>query len=249
MGYEIISPRNSFVQFDPAPGVPHCIWGDMSQCLPILLDSDVTFQFIVRADSIEEADALCTLNNSLVDIGLVRDCDQDGFDVEFSEQPERFRINEFDVLFNWNWGLTGAVGFYQVRECFFIRVVVNGENHCSNCFQRILSECFSSVLEYGNDEDGFGFYYCDGGSIPTDGPVGDCLPTEIEFISQTSLSIPYTTELQTKYGTIPSVQIWIYDIGGELVNMGIVASFDALPPSLINIDLGGIASGVVRIGI
>ena len=249
MGYEIISPRNSFVQFDVIAPTPHCIWGDMNKCLPLLEDTDVTFQFIIRADTVEEADALCSLTNNLVDIGLVRDCNQLDFDVVFGQMPERFRLDDLDVLYNWNWGLSGAVAEYDIAECFGVRVAIDGINHCSNCFQRISSDCFSSVLEYGNDEDGFGFAYCSGGSIPSDGPVGDCLPTEIEFTFESTLSIPYTAALAAKYGTIPSVQVWIYDIGGELVNMGIVASFDALPPTLINIDLGGPASGVVRIGL
>lgn len=215
-----------------------------SFCLPVLNESDIAFQFVVQADTVEEADALCTLDGSGIDIGLVTDCDQLEFDVEFSELPERYRLSSFQVLYNWPHGFPGMLGFYSLNDCFYIRLVIE-ETYCSNCFQRIGNECFSSVIDYGNNDDAFGFSYCN--SNPIDSEAGMCEPYIVEFVNQTTLVIPYTSFLSDKFGDIPTVQVWIYDGSGQLVNMGITATFDAYPVTTINFDFGGLASGVIII--
>lgn len=250
MGLSIKSARNSFVEFGDQVE-DHCIWGPQSTCLPLLFDSDVQFQFVVEADTVEEADALCQFNSSGIRIGLVTDCLQDDFDVEFTNQPERYRISDLQVLYNWGHGLPGAIAFYDVNDCFRIRLIVGeGESEiveCSNCFQRIDNSCFSSVIEYSNDENAFGFNYCGAGAIDTGGDTGTCEPTQISFLNKETLSIPYTTSLQSLYGPVPTVQVWIYDETGALVNANIVASFNAMPPTLISFDFGGLASGIIII--
>lgn len=242
----INTPDNSFVRFDGENTVTHCIHGSFTQCLPVFAEADVAFQFVVEADTIEEANALCSPYNSNLQIGLVRDCEQEAFDVEFAELPDRYRISDLQVLYNWPHGFPGMLAEYAVGECFYIRVVVEETTACSNCFERIGDDCFSSVVEYGNDENFAGFNYCNSGGIDT--PDGEtCEPTVIEFTNVTSLSIPYITSMQDKYGPVPTVQVWIYDGSGDLVNMGVVATFDAMPPTVINIDTGGLASGIVVI--
>ena len=69
----------------------------------------------------------------------------------------------------------------------------------------------------------------------------------VPFTSVATLDIPYTSDMQLKYGDVPTVQTWIYDGLGRLVFMGISASFDANPVTLISLDFGGIASGIVVI--
>jgi hypothetical protein len=49
------------------------------------------------------------------------------------------------------------------------------------------------------------------------------------------------------YGDFPTVQVWIYDGTGQLLNMAITAAFDTYPPTMINLDFGGVASGIVVI--
>jgi hypothetical protein len=69
----------------------------------------------------------------------------------------------------------------------------------------------------------------------------------VTFVSVATLSIPYTALLSDKYGEFPTVQVWIYDGTGQLINMGITAAFDTYPPNMINLDFGGPASGIVVI--
>lgn len=245
MGYSIITPANSFVRFDGEPPETHCIHGEFKDCLPVYAESDVHYQFVVQADTIEEADALCNIGQSGIEMGLVADCDQADFDVVFDEQPERYRISPLQVLYNWSHGLTGMLGFYNEGECFFIRVVIDDTKYCSNCFQRIPNDCFTSVIEFGNDENFAGYYYCNSEQAIEGTLI--CEPTVVEFVNQATLNIPYTAFLQAKYGDVPTVQTWIYDSGGVLVNMGITATFDAMPPSVISFDFGGTASGVIVI--
>lgn len=243
MGLTIISPASSFVQFPGDNTVSHCIHGTFTQCLPVFAEADVAFQFIVQADTVGEADALCSPYNSNLQIGLVRACNQVGFDVEFNELPDRFRISSLQVLYNWEHGFPGMIAEMPVGECFYIRIIIDEvTTGCSNCFERIGDDCFSSVVEYGNDENFGGFNYCNSGGVDT--PEGaTCDPTVVTFTNVPTISIPYTTSMQDKYGAVPTVQVWIY-VGGELQNVGVVATFDAMPPTMINVDFGGVSSGI-----
>lgn len=244
--YSILTPQNSFVRFDNEQPEQHCVHGEFKQCLPVYAEADVAFQFVVQAETSEEADALCTIGDSLVEMGLVSECDQEGFDIAFDEQPERYRISDLQVLYNWAHGFPGMIGFYNEGECFYIRVVVDDITRCSNCFQRIPDDCFTSVVEFGNDENFGGFNYCNSGQTAVEGDT-TCEPTIVQFVNKETLNIPYTAGLQSMYGTIPTVQTWIYDTNGDLVNMGITAKFDTMPPTMISFDFGGEASGVIVI--
>lgn len=246
MAYSIITPTNSFVRFDNEAPESHCIHGTFETCLPVYAESDVAFQFVVQADTIEEADDLCTIGDTGIQMGLISECEQVGFDVQFDEMPERYRISDLQVLYNWPHGLPGMLGFYNEGDCFFVRVVVDEVAHCSNCFQRIPDDCFTSVVEFGNDENFAGYNYCNSGEATVDGSIA-CEPTIVQFVNKETLNIPYTAALSSMYGTVPTVQVWIYDVDGNLVNMGITASFDAMPPTMMSFDFGGMASGVIVI--
>lgn len=245
MGYSILTPTNSFVRFDDEPVVNHCIHGEFKDCLPVYADDDVAFQFVVQADTEEEAAALCQIGESGIQIGLVSDCLQEGFDVEFDEQPERFKISPLQVLYNWPHGFPGMVTTYEAGECFRVKVVVGETQGCSNCFQRIPDDCFTSVIEYGNDENFAGFNYCNSGQAVDPSEIS-CKPTIFQFVDKSTQTIPYTTGLKDMYGDFPTVQVWIYD-GSGLVNMGITASFDTYPPNQIFFDFGGPATGIIVI--
>lgn len=246
MGYVVISPDNSFVRFGAAAEAAHCIWGSNNLCLPVFAEADIAFQFVVEADTVEEADALCDPTDSGIQMGLVEDCDQAGFTHEFTESPERFRISTLQVLYNWPHGVPGMIGNIDLEQCFYIRLVVAEVQYCTNCFQRVPDDCFTSVVEYGNDENFAGFNYCNSGEV-SGGDTADCDPTIITFTNQTNLVIPYTASMIDKYGQVPTVQVWIYNDQGELQNMGVTATFDAMPPGFINVDLGGLGSGIVVI--
>ena len=240
--YNIVTPENSFVRFD-AESSTHCIWGTNKLCLPVYEEADVAFQFVIEADTVEEADALCMPYEAGISMGIVMECDQEGFTAEFTELPDRYRISDLQILYNWPHGVPGMIGTVEVGECFFIRVVLGEESFCSNCFQRIPDDCFTSVIEYGNDENFAGFNYCNAGAIDS-GDGGECEPEIYSFTNVATLTIPYTTSLQDKFGLVPTVQIWIY-IDGVLTNAGVVAQFDAMPPTQIYVDFGGVSSGIV----
>lgn len=251
MALTIINSPHSFIRFNETPEAALCIWGSVDFCLPVYDPEDVYFQFVIEGTE-SEIDMLCTQSGNEMTVSLVNDCDGEDI-LTFSEKPERFRLSVTQALYNWTHGLPGFTGPVSVGECFRIKLTVDAlpydtETFCSNCLERIGDDCFTSVIEYGNDEDGFGFKYCYGGDIAGGGSSGgDCEPTIITFVSVPTVTIPYTALLQSKYGDFPTVQVWIYDGTGQLLNMGITAAFDTYPPTVINIDLGGPASGIVVI--
>lgn len=247
MGYSIITPLKSFVRFDGEQPENHCIWGQQPYCLQVYADDDYKFQFVIEADTEEEADALCEFGSSGIRIGLVGDCGQDDFDLEFTGQPERYRLSPLQILYNWNHGYPGFVGVYDIDDCFYVRVIVDDVSYCSNCFKRIGSACFTSVIEFGNEENFAGYSYCNNSPIDSGGDTGSCEPTEITFTNKTTLNIPYTAALKAMYGDMPTVQIWIYNGDGLLQNIGIEALFDSYPVNTILLDFGGLASGVIKI--
>lgn len=246
MSYRIVSPSNSFVQFGASNLVTSCNYADIALCLPVFEDDDVYFQFVVESDSIEEADALCDLDNSMVVVGLAEDC-AGALIKTFTEKPDRYRISDYQVLYNWSHGLPGFQQVVEVSGCFVIKVTINESvDACSNCFQRIAGDCHTSVLEYGNEDNFAGFNYCNSAAVDA-GSDGDCDPTFISFTNQTNLAIPYTASMVAKYGNIPTLKIWLYDANGELVNMSVRQAFDTYPPTEIRIDLGGLATGILKI--
>jgi len=255
MAISIISPANSFIRFDETADPALCIWGNVNFCLPVYDAEDVYFQFVIEGTE-GDIDSLCTQTGDEVNVALVNECNGAAI-LTFSEKPDRFRLSTTQVLYNWTHGLPGFTSVVSIAECFKIQVTVAAtpygypietDVYCSNCFERIASDCFTSVIEYGNDEDAFGFKYCYGGDLPGETtPTLDCSPTIVTFVGVATLAIPYTALLQDKYGVFPTVQVWVYDGTGQLLNMGITAAFDTYPPTMINLDFGGVASGIVVI--
>jgi hypothetical protein len=254
MSVSIQSPINSFVQFSPTAPPELCIWGTLNFCLPVFADDDVYFQWLINGTELE-IDSLCTTDGGGITVSLVNDC-EDADLLVFSEKPQRFRLSATQLLYNWSHGLPNFKSSVAVAECFKIKVTIDATPYgypeqvvsfCSKCLERIASDCFTSVLEYGNDEDAFGFKYCGGGSVQPVSGDETCEPTIVQFVNVPTVDIPYTAQLRAMYGDFPTVQVWIYDGPGQLLNMGITAAFDTYPPTMIHIDNGGPASGVVVI--
>lgn len=242
MAIRILSPANSFVQFDNTERITSCNYPDINLCLPVYAADDVYFQFVIATDTVEEADALCSLTNDAFSIGIVNDCSE-SFLLEFLDQPERYRLSNLQVLYNWSNGLPLFDSVISIGECFLIKVIIDGNPYCSNCFQRIGTDCFTSVIEYGNEDNAFGFFYCNGTAVSDE---VDCEPMFVTFTNQSTLTIPYTAAMLAKYGNVPTLKVWIYE-GTDLVNMSVYQSFNTYPPTQIYIDLGGPATGVLKI--
>lgn len=250
MGLTLTNSPHSFVRFGEPDSFQHCVFGEVAYYLPVFAADDVAFQFIIITDTEAEADQLCTIDGSEVDVELVSECDAVVPLLSLTEKPSRVRLSSTQLLYTWQHSFEGWPGIILDKECFRIRVTVStiyGDLvSCSNIFQRVVDDCFTSVIEYGNDDDAFGFKYCAGGEVPG-GEITTCEPLTVQFFNEPTLSIPYTAQLQDQYGLVPTIQVWIYDGGGQLVNMGITATFDSIPPTVLNFDFGGPASGIIVI--
>lgn len=249
MAYQIISPRFSFVQFGETGVVAGCGVTPYIKCLPVYDDRDVSFQFVVQADTKDQADLLCDLENDKVVVGLASDCDGE-FILDFLDagyKPQRFRISDFQVLYNWTHGVPGFATVVSPGQCFIIKILVEEQEFCSNCFTRIIDDCYTAVVEYGNDENAFGFNYCNDEGDYSGGGSQECEPLVIPFNLLESITIPYTQQMKDLYGFVPTVQVWMYNESGELQNMGVSVTFDDYPPDNILIDFGGVGSGIIKI--
>lgn len=248
MAYTIISPPQSFIQFNETGKVDHCIFDMINFCLPVYEDSDGAFQFTLQGTE-SEIDALCGVYGIPISIGIVNACDDPDFLLEFTANPYNdvpsiFRLSDTQLLVNWEHGYPGFTNVISIGECFKIRVQVGATIFCSNCLERTADNCFTSVIEYGCDENCFDFNYCGSGGA-TEGELS-CEPTIITFTNQLTLSLPYTQSLRDAYGDVPTIQVWISD-GTNLVNMGITATFDTYPPNVLGFDFGGLATGIIVI--
>lgn len=249
MAYSIHSPAQSFVQFSETGVISHCVFENLRFCLPVYADNDVAFQFYINGTE-SEIDALCGVYGSPIAIGIVNACDDEDFLLEFTanpynDVPNMFRLSPTQMLVNWSHGFPGFTGVIGFGECFKVRVQIGLTQFCSNCFERTADNCFTSVVEYGCDENCFQFNYCGSGAAEEE--ELSCEPTIITFTNQSTLSVPYTQSLKDKYGDVPNVTAWIADGSGDLINMSITIAFDAYPVNQINADFGGNASGILVI--
>lgn len=246
MPYRILTSNFSFVQFDESDVINDCEITSQQMCLPVFDVNDVWFQFIIEADTEDESNDLCIIGSEPIIVGLVSECG-DSYAVQFVEKPTRYRVSSTKVLYVWQHGFPAFFNYFDIGECFRISIsapAVTDQTFCSNCFQRIFDDCHTSVLQYDNNENAFGFNYCAGEDANQN--INDCEPTIIEFTNQSTLVIPWTAFLQNKYGITPNVQAWIED-GGELVAAGIRIALDTLPPTELRFDFGGNASGFIKI--
>ena len=245
MAVTVTNSTNSFIRFT-ADAVDACESPTVEYCLPVYEAADINFQFIVSGTA-AEITALIQPAVGELSLALVTTCGGTPL-ISFAAKPNRFKLSDTQLLYTWESGFPGFPGTIVNRQCFLLQITIGLLTFCSNCFERITDPCFTSVLEFGNDEDAFGFKYCFGGNVDDGGGGGttiDCTPTIIEFINQSTLAIPYTALLKSKYGNVPVIQTWIYDPSGVLTNMNIQATFDAYPPTVITWDFGGNASGLV----
>jgi len=259
MAIRILTPAGSLVKFTDTD-VEHCVFGTVKMNLPVFEPEDVAFQFVLDTDTIEEADALAVFGSGVVTLSINGSL---GLLAIPSGQLERFRIGDKQVLYNFTGGLTGFDTVVVIDECFDLQIDVavdSGYSFNSTPFERIneYKSCFTSVLDYNNDDNAFGFNYCatesivdpppdGGGPCPPDPEPTICTPLRIAFTNMSSMLIPYTTGMLDMYGTMPTVQIWIYEDNGELVLYTLEAKLDAYPPTELRLDFGGNSSGVVII--
>lgn len=246
MPYRILTSQFSFIQFNETDDIVDCEFTTTDMCLPVYDVNDVWFQFVIESDTEVESEALCEVNQEPIVVGLVKNCG-DPYAVQFIEKPTRYRVSPLRVLYVWQQGLPAFFNYIEVGECFRVMIskpTIDDQTFCSNCFQRIYDDCHTSVLQYTNNENAFGFNYCAGEDLGQD--AAECEPTIIEFTNHATLTVPWTAYLQAKYGLVPNVQVWIED-NGEFVAAGIRQALDQLPPTELRFDFGGVASGFIKI--
>lgn len=241
MPYHISTSQFSFLQFSESDIISACNWPDTEMCLPVFQSNDVAFQFVIAADTEEEADVLCSIDSNPVVVGHVEAC-SDAL-TPFTGTVTRYRIAPLQILYYWSNGIT-TLNTMEIGQCFKIGIEVFEQFFCSNCFQRIGSDCHTSVVEFYGDENAFGYNYCAGESVDED--ATDCEPLILQFTNQSSMVIPWTAYLESIYGQTPSINVWTYD-GSELVQAGQVVKYDTFPPTEIRIDFGGVNSGIIKI--
>jgi hypothetical protein len=249
MALQIQSPTHSFVQFSETGTYAHCVFGNYTFAMPVYEYTDIAFQFFLVGTS-SEIDTICGPYGTDVRVGIVNDCEDGAFLLEFTgnpynDVPEMYRLSDTQLLVNWSHGLPGFDSVISVEECFHIRVQIGASTWCSNVHKRTADSCFTSVVDYTNDENFAGFNYCFSGTTEVD-ESGACEPTIIQFTNQSVLTIPYTQALMDKYGPVPDVKVWISD-GTNLVNMGTSVVLDGYPVNTITADNGGPASGILVI--
>lgn len=243
MAYTLTAPINSFVQFNETGDITSCAFQPITECLPMFYDDDVAFQFVVSGTE-EEIAALCGPYGIRPDIGLTSDCLSMRMVVD--DVPSIFRIDDTHILYQWSAGFPGFSEVFQIGDCFNIMITLGDQSFCSNCFYRIKDICWTSAIAYTNDDNYAGFNYCAGGASNAPN-AGDCTQEFIAFTNESLLTITYTAAMLARYGTFPSVQVWIYDTDGTLYDPGIRVALDTYPPNEIRFDFGGPASGVIRI--
>lgn len=254
MAIRIKSPKFSFVRFDNEVLQRTCNPLAIDFHLPVAYYDDIAFQFFAETDTKEEATALFDLGNNLVTVGIAKDCDSDlliNYLTFLELKPDRARLSDKQVLYNWPHGFPLFDAHVGIEECFVVKVDVNGTAACSNTFQRINEDCYTSVLEYGSTQNIFDFNYCMSGGIDTGGepePVPACAPTIVQFQNVEKIDYYYSPAMRQKYGDVPTVKFWIKDENtGLYTNMIINQGFNAFPPTRILADLGGVSSGFFKI--
>src|SRR5688572_10483237 len=121
MAYHISTSRFSFIQFAETDIITDCEHSPQSMCLPVYDQDDSWFQFKITADTEAESDVLCELGQEPVTLGIVENCG-DGYLLEFTEKPTRYRVSPLTVLYVWQQGLPNFTSVIDVGKCFRIMV-------------------------------------------------------------------------------------------------------------------------------
>jgi len=160
----IISPHYSFIQFNNLQESHLCNHYPFG-CLPVADEGDISFQIIATTETEEEANYLCN-NTQAIKVRLqhANDCENtESFIVEYTPNLkfERLRTGAKDIALFWQHGLPNITGLIDIGDCFVIQLILPDETVlCSNCFERVEEDCYTTVIEYASPSDNFGFVYC-----------------------------------------------------------------------------------------
>jgi hypothetical protein len=169
--FNIISPTYSFVNFNPVSEVEQCCIGDNDVCLPVMQNNDIAFQFSITTGTAAKANDVYGTYIGNIQLILL---DVNGSEVHNWTTAnnlffEKYRTGEKTVTYQWRKTLTDLVNnLVDFDKCFSFKVkatcTVAGTTETvaatSNCFIVKEANCYSSIIEYTNDEDYADFHYC-----------------------------------------------------------------------------------------
>jgi hypothetical protein len=163
----IISPQYSFVNFNTIT-TSDCCDGNNQECLPFANVFDLVFQFSIKCDTITEANDLMLTQDIDSILNLI-----DGptgtllYDYTTNDLLffEKYRTDTTTVTYIWRNPLYQILyDMVHFDDTFSLQVVikVNGiiVAALSNLFKAISDQCYTSLIEYTNDQDYAGFNYC-----------------------------------------------------------------------------------------
>lgn len=229
MAYTLINPPYSFVQLGYAQftGQKNCYEHDIKNCLPVIENTDLAFQLILKAGNEAEADAICNAPNNIIQLLLLEGIITQPADFEAAILKnftiddgllfQRYRLNDTEILFYWPHGLPGFKDEVDCNSCFQMGVKIVSEDPVinisapTNCFYRACDDCWTSLLEYSCDENSYGFDYCQ-----ADTPNKVRLPINISRPQIKTEKIVYT---KSNGGIITTKAIKKKEYEGETENL------------------------------
>ncbi|MDB5200587.1 MAG: hypothetical protein JWO92_2550 [Chitinophagaceae bacterium] len=172
---EIISPTYSFIKFDAPEAENNCCDGDEVFCIPVIKDNDIVFQFIISGDNLTEGNTIFDTVPENIQLILLGGSDNTpatvaantlrNWTIDDTLSFEKNRTAANQVTYLWRNIFKDILTLIDCDECFqlAIKATIGDADplvSISNCLIRKCDECFTSVLEYYNDEDYAEFMYC-----------------------------------------------------------------------------------------
>jgi hypothetical protein len=158
MANSITDARNSFITFNDELFLTQRECAIVKPfCLPVFEASDITFQFTLNSTS-----SFSEINSRI----RIRTKSLDGtfsFVTGYTKYTYEVATNNYLIVIKLS--NSTLLDAYNVGECFQIDFALSfdGEiyfNQTANqCFQRIADTCFTSVVDFNNNENAFGFIY------------------------------------------------------------------------------------------
>ena len=168
--FYIVSPKYSFINFNIADTSEKCCMGDNIFCLPVVNDDDIIFQFNLNFDTLANTNHAWSAPHDVVKLSLldVTGAELHNWTTTDSLYFEKYRTGLTSITYIWRNGLTGLADLIACDKCFSLHVsadfTLGGTAHhkdaTSNCLIRKCNDCFTSVIEYYNDDDYAEFEYC-----------------------------------------------------------------------------------------
>jgi len=152
----ITSPKYNFVRFGSPEENPCCDM-DNTFCVPIFSDSDNFFQVKTDADATLQLVLLRGTGNdaSTLSANTLRNWTS-GDGLSF----DKYNTGPGAYIHVWQHAFFNFATYIKCDECFQLALIGGDAPVFSNPFKRICSDCYTSIVEFYNDDNYAGFEYC-----------------------------------------------------------------------------------------